>query len=372
MDFRSAVGGAARTALCQLLDIPDAIDGLVDFDVPGLPALGAIDDFSDGARRGARNLLCPSPDDNPFPPGLPNPVVPPAPGGQCPGVRYDVVYEVDFPNPQNPVTGIIGGFQNLLGPIEGIRVDNFGTTSQVVVTANGQDEFGIVETSSAANYTNPRFTSITRTDGSPDECPENTPPPPFIEDPFPYDPPEGPPITITPTITFGPFNIGSNNTVIAPVTVVDTDFNLGLNININTGDITFDFGDGDPNGEKCCLPPVIEVPPPPDPEPDPEPDSDVRIVGVIVTATTVPPTSGATVVGGGTGPDKYFPDIGLVQFRVRVNGVEAWLPPIKIQNRRQLIQCPWPEGAIRVSVDPRPGVGLTGTEVFARVPLLNT
>ena len=372
MNFRDTAEGAIRRGAYELLGVADAIDYLYDVPDTPFPLLGRLDDFTDDVRAGLRELLRPGPGEDPY--GInPPTITPPGLGvGQCPGVRYDVSYEVDFPLPGDPGNVVAGGLNNLLGPIQGIRVDVAGNTSQVVVEHNGGDSFGIFETNSSQNYENPRFTSIVRADGTPDDCPENVPSPPTVEDPIDYDPPSGPPITINPVIIYNPINVDNNNNLIIPVVFAYANVRITAALNINIGRIVFspDFNFGD--DENCCPEPGTDDPLPPDPDPQPDPPEVTVITGVVVTVTNVTPDAPATQVMNANGPDFYFADLGLVSFRVAIGGTFVWTKPERVNMLRQYIPCPYSPGAASFTTIERNGVSLTVTPIYGTVAQLST
>ena len=407
-DLRTTLGNAIRTGACTLLDIPDAIDRLVDFPPSGTGILGQLDDFTDGVRDGYRDLICPAPDDNPYAPGLPNPTIPPIPGGQCP-VEYDLSFTLSGTRvgtgvpvgPDNRTVRIIGPFEGFvpgnpnLGDFAGGFIWGAAVQAAAIVTfgpttwQSGAAVLGLPNPTRGGQTTPPGGTQsafingngggggftveniqvtnvvFTRVDGQPDNCPEQgPPPPPFIDDPIEYDPPTGAPITIAPVIIFNPINIDINNNVRIPVNITYNDVDIQANLNLNIGSIEFNFGNGDGDGGDCCPPPQVPELPPADPEPEPPPATEERIAGVIVTVTQVSDDANFTEVFVPNGPSLFFPDLGLVIFRVRTENVLSWLAPVRIQNRRQFIPVNWREGAVDVVAQAREGANLTLTVVY--------
>ena len=366
--LRETLENAVRAAACSALGVADGLDRILNVPSRPFPLLGQLDDYTDAARDFYRDAVCPSPADNPYPPGGPTPIIPPNLGGQCPGVRYNVSYEVDFPLGGNPNNTVIGGLQNLVGPITGIRVQATNNVSQVVVEHGGTETNGIFETNSSANYQNPRFTAISRTDGSPDECPENVPEPPRVEDPIEYDPPDGgAPIQITPIITLPPVIISPTNNLIIPVGIAYANVRITAALNLNIGSVSFNFGGGSGGDKDCCLPPAPPDMPPADPD-NPGPPADISVIqAVLITTTDIDQDTNVTEVFNDGGPSLFFPDIASVVFRVRAANVLPYLNPIKVQTRYALIECPYSQGAVDFSVVPRPGVTLTATPIYASV-----
>lgn len=362
-DLRTTLENAARTGAATLLDIPDAIDRLVDFPDDGFGILGQLDDFTDGVRAGFRDLLTPDPDGNPYTPGLPTPNLPGPPMGNCP-VTYTgtVRFNSDrFGNPDQRT-----GFVNGPGAIARVVGNTVGQNQQLQLT---NDAGNIITLISFTPQTQGELMEIVSAefvprDGSPDSCPGATPPPPpFIDDPVTYDPPTGPPITITPIITFNPITVNFNNTTIIPIGIMYNDVDIKANLNLNLGGVEFNFGGGG-GGSDCCLPPQLPELPPSEPDPEPDPDNVSKISGVIVTVTSISPDANFTAFQMPQGPTIYFPDLGLISFRVRIDGVLSWTAPIRIQNRRQIIPVPWADGAVDVAGLSRPGVNFTITTVF--------
>lgn len=407
-DLRTTLSNAARTGAATLLDIPDAIDRLVDFPDNGFGILGQLDDFTDGARAAFRDLLTPDPDGNPYGPGLPTPTIPPqqpAPPGQCPGEAYSVsatataVGNNGVPDDGAATVSVVGpvfaAFVGLDQPspsssaifgvlyiasqdvINSIQNPSNARVQRLLNSGNAPDGFFEAPDRRLTAWSlgisifgpNEQITAssvnITRQDGLPDDCGVEPPPePPFIDDPVTYDPPTGPPITISPVLTFNPIRITVNNTAIIPIGIVYNDVDITANLNLNIGSVEFNFGGGNGGGGDCCLPPQLPELPPADPDPEPDPGNESRISGVIITVTDISSDANFTAFQMPQGPTIYFPDLGLISFRVRIDGILSWTAPIRIQNRRQIIPVPWPEGAVDVAGLSRPGVNFTITVIY--------
>lgn len=239
--------------------------------------------------------------------------------------------------------------------------------------------------------------SVVRVDGQPDNCGDPPPiPPPVI-------PPIGlPPVPINfdfaPDINNPSLTVNASGTVIvSPVFInargelnVPVSINLDVNnqgdilpieanVNISTGGFTINTG-GSPNnrtpGDENCDPDATEPTEEPPPSPEDEgpaeqerPDEGEEvIVGVLVTVNSVTLTNRATVIGQDGNPDIYAPALGYVNFLCRTGSgpVGGWLPDQPVKNRRCLIPCLWPYGAIEVRGTPLPGVSWTLTPIRDR------
>lgn len=362
--LRDTLENAIRTGACTLLDIPDAVDRLVDFGPNGTGILGQLDDFTDGVRNGYRDAICPSPSDNPYSPNLPTPVLPGATEGNCP-VTYigRITYNSDrFGNPALG-TGLING------PGARARVvgDTVGQPQQLQLFNDAGNVLNVVNfvPATPGELITIVSTEFVRQDGQPDNCPEAGPfPPPRIEEPITYEPPTGSPITITPIFNFNPIRVTVNNNVIIPVAVAYADVDITANLNLNIGRVEFNFGGGNGDGGDCCLPPNLPELPPADPDDPGPPSQEQRISAVIITVTSISDDTNVTQFQFPSGPSVFFPDLGLITFRVRIDDVLSWTAPIRIQYRRQLIPVPWPDGAVDVAGLNRPGVNFTITTVF--------
>lgn len=370
--YRETLEGAVRSAACRVLGVADGIDRVLDVPERPFPLLGAADDYTDGVREFYRESICPDPASDPYPAPGPTPIFPGPEQGNCPtGYNGTVVFSSSrFGQGVTRTRGIPGpgARWRVVGDTVGQNqqlqlINDAGTVlPEISFTPADEDELIVIDSQEFA-----------RIDGLPDDCPEAAPPgPPRVEDPITYDPPTGPPVTISPVITFPPVVIDRSNNLIVPVIVAYANVRVTANLNLNVGSINFNFGRGSGGGKDCCPPPQIPGTPPTDPDGTPPPAEDVVIQGVIITVTQLNATAPATRVLNPNGPNAYFPDLGLVWFRVRVDRTLPWLPPIKIQGTFTLIRCPWPEGAVDVSAIAREGVNFTITLVYANVSSLGS
>lgn len=382
---------------------------------PGLGAVGAAIDAVCLARSVApqgflRNLVSASPFD--IVPGVrnarerafnylcgetPNAGVPtevPFIGGQCDAVRYNVSVQgqrFTFSNFTCNQAGFSTQIVQVWGPVGGFRLRPQSSTSYAVevycrgpgsqpILPGGQ-WIGIAAQSSSASCDPPWITGQTasRVDGLPDNC----------GNPVPQQPVSPEPVYIPPQVEIP---LGGGDTILTPINV---SFDPQVGIEINVGDININF-DGenisieeptDPGGGgeiPPLAPPSDECPtrpdpddttidpadPPPEPPPD-EPDLEepedppAQVIRAALVTVTDPGNQATQIAGLSPDPPNYFGDLGLVKFRVKVSdGATGFTSPIRVQNRRHLVICPWDGGAIEVVGTPRPGVAWVITPVY--------
>lgn len=321
----------------------------------------------------------------------PEPPPPPFTGGQCPSVNYAVtvgIFQGGSLVSQTTVTGI--------GPVLGLRIEEIDNSSpgnpdgkilQAFVRFGGSAE---QSAGSGNEDTQIRITNITRPDGLPDNCGD---PPPDI------DPLEPEDTEIPRDITY---NNNLNIPVVIPVVFVyaraqiDVDANITVPFTVNfsptlnitgtvnvDGTVNFNFGGGtattrpkDPRKGDCgdIAEPTEEVPvDPTDSEQPPQPDREREevIIGALVTVTALS-NERASLIVQNDNPDIYAPSLGHVQFLCRIGETSAaWTSDQPVKNRRNLIPCPWRDGAIAVRGTPQPGVTWTITPIrgYAGVPV---
>lgn len=377
--FSTAVGNAARSAFCSYLNGWSNWSNWFFSD----PIFGNTDILA-GARESIYRLVC---DIEP-----PSPPPDRVPGGQCVTGYYVRVYDEIF----STIAGVEAWRNNILaiqapsvaisGPITGLY-ESSDLRSLVVRTATspaGDRVISSVGTSTTIRrHRNYRFLEITRADGLPDNCgslpgtdPPTTPPTSTVN--VTYNTQNNAIITLPVTFIYAPIRVGVNGTLNVPVSVrVNNELNpsFTLNINLSDGTVTTnpaDNGDGvAPKVPQNEYDTPTDTPPTPPGVPDStslppstEPPASVsRIRGVVVTVPTAPP--GQSVIFQTSNPDIYIPRLGNVQFLCNIGGVEAWTEDIPVRNRRQVIQCPWEGGAIKVRGTPAPGVTWTLSPIWA-------
>lgn len=382
---------------------------------PGLGAIGAAIDAVCLARAAApnnflRNLVSASPFD--VVPGVrnarerafnylcdetPNAGVPtqvPFQGGQCAGARYLVSgsgTRYSFSNFQCNNGTWQSQTVELWGPISGSRLRKInpggyafevycrGTTSQPI-----RSPFWASVTSVTSSSLCPDAalvnTVVAPAPNQPNNCGNPVPQYPTDEE-VPLTGPIQVEIPISPT-----------DTVLTPVNV---SFNPQIGIQIDVGDINITF-DGDnisydeptdpggggeippltPPSDDCPTRPdpddttIDPADPPPEPPPD-EPDLEepedppAQVIRAALVTVTDPGNQATQIAGLSPDPPNYFGDLGLIKFRIKAaDGATGFTNPIRVQNRRAFIVCPWDGGAIEVVGTPRPGVAWVITPVY--------
>lgn len=91
------------------------------------------------------------------------------------------------------------------------------------------------------------------------------------------------------------------------------------------------------------------------------------IIGVLVTTTEINAgTSLTQIFQEEANPDVWAPNLGYVNFLIRVSADKyGWTVDQPVKNRRHLIPCPWPQGAVSVAGTPRPGVSWDLQPIYA-------
>lgn len=217
-----------------------------------------------------------------------------------------------------------------------------------------------------------------RCDFQPDECGEPIPPtvpPNYNTDTIniTYDIDVNTQITIPLDVTINGPRIDIDNNIQIPIDIafndplLSVDVRATANFNLSTGDIVFNFGGsagGDGRGPKTPdkTEPEDDVPEPPDDtgNDDDEQDKDAekeRIIRAALVTVNVVPSDVSIIFQEDGQPDIYAPNLGFVNFKVRVSETEsAWLSDIPVKNKRNFVPCPWEAGAIDVRWTPRRGV----------------
>lgn len=391
-NFLDAVTGAAGSATCQLLGVPQYVDDMIQrvgFPLYNNP-LVAIPNFW-------RNALC----DTDAPP--PNP--PAFTGGQCP-VKYNiaVAFRRDTPGTGCPTTVDNRSLTGYWGPIGSPRIVNGTAPSNRIsntitfrTRGNGGAPNAGEDTSLSFGSSNPdcppgviQSFTVTRQDGQPDNC-GNPPPfypplrPPDVTIPrsVPYENSSGVTVTVPIIFVFARATIDATANITIPFTAnINGTLNVSGTVNLN-GEVNINIGTAgnppvpkDPRKDPCddIAIPDGEVPEDPtdaDQPNRPDREREEVITGVLVTVTSLSNERASTIVQGDN-PDIYAPSLGFVQFLCRVGETAGgWTSDQPVKNRRNLIPCPWGDGAVAVRGTPQPGVTWTLTPVFgyAGVPV---
>lgn len=319
---------------------------------------------------------------------------PPFTGGQC-FTAYYVVVEADVPRLDGFPSGLSGAYTRspVPGRIEGLGVRTIpGVPSSLYqFYIRSRDATGTISETEVLQapvtvYAVPEgtFTTIARLDGLPDDCgsPYPQPPPsapgdrtyPFN---FTYVDNSSNDVNIDGSVTFGDIVVGSNNDIKIPFRVTIDDilpYTFNGTLSLTTGDISFNLGNPNYSPIDRPNPDGYTTDPSPDPLPDvpvpptdpganePEPDTQRVIRGVFV--TTVTDNSPGTVIDQTDTPDIIVPNLGYVQFLIRVSGRSAWTSDIAVKNHKWFCECPFEGGAIDVRGTPRTGVEWTLTPVY--------
>lgn len=418
VSFREALDRAATLALCTVLDNIASAAALLGDAAQPFPVGTRLELFA----YALRNVCNREGDD-------PSTVTPPFTGGQCGTIRYRIlgdsretydggsvdttldrnygtytgpitnieIFQQDDPN--NPVTP---------NPVACVRITHGGT--QIGVPSQPGQRTIILEQRyseqrhDSLSVTNIRVQPVSTVSGAtpppPDNCgnpePVIPPPPPNfnrVTNNVTYQNNDG--LDITVPVGFAFFNafFNADFQLEIPFTLsFSPEFALNGTINLNSGDVNFNFrttvGGGDPNnpppsGRDDNRSPEpddfdFEQPPPPPPgepefedteEPE-QPDREKVIRGVIVTVTSSDDLGRSVVVQEGGNPDIYPPDLGMVQFQIRIGNTTSWTNNQRVLNKRAFIACEWEGGAINVAGTPRPGVNWFLTPVYAKTNLL--
>ncbi len=177
------------------------------------------------------------------------------------------------------------------------------------------------------------------------------------------------------TIVVGGAYINASASIQIPLKItIDGKLTINPSINLDVGGITVNLpGSGSPgqrpgdptnnapgNPKPVKPPPTNPVPDPPDP-----PDPGKSIIGCVVTCLDTPKGRASQIIQKDN-PDIYAPNLGFVNFLVRLgDGTStAWTSDIPVKNVRNLIECPWEYGAIDVRGTPQPGVEFDITPIY--------
>lgn len=370
-NFSEALANAARSGVCQVLSVPSYInDALqrVNF-FPFDSARRAIPDFW-------RNMLC----DRPAP--TPNPA--PFTGGQCPGVNYAVTVAISQNGTVVSRTTVTG-----IGPVLGLRIEETDNSSPANPDGKIRQAFvrfgGSVEQSAGTgNEDTPIFIeNVTRPDGLPDNC--GNPDPEYeelepddvtINTDFTYNDFSGTSITVPVVLVYARATVDARANIIIPFTAnINGALSVNGAVNLN-GDVDINIGTAggsglpkDPRKSPCGDISLPDGEVPEDPTDNDQPDEPDReeervIKGALVTVTSVQNIR-SSVIGQDENPDIYAPSLGHINFLCRVGVTSGgWTVDLPVKNRRNLIPCPWDEGAVAVRGTPQPGVTWVITPVY--------
>lgn len=328
----------------------------------------------------AYSLVCDKRPDPPLPP--------PFSGGQC-QTLYQVTSQATLELTAPPSQETVQRTDVLPGAIYGIAQKLEGSSDIIYITHRATDgSLGVFNvfgtTRPAGKWTSYQIISVVRVDGQPDDCgnPSSFPrlPPPQPGEmsdntTINWTDINGDTITNNLNINIGSAYIDVQANVQIPIEVnIDARATINATINVSTGGISITPPGGSlPTGKPGSpgggtgsgtgvdtAPPSSPIPDPPDP-----PDPTKSIVGAIV--TVISDSKGrATQIIQKDNPDIYAPNLGFIQFLVRIgNGTTtAWTSDIPVKNVRNLIPCPWEFGAIDVRGTPQPGVEFDITPVY--------
>lgn len=323
---------------------------------------------------------------------------PPFTGGQCSGVTYRV-----YVNANRVYAGGASGAPSstpisTYGDVQGAVVGCFSVDADTSVSLTIEGATNAIPDQVAGispadygkwSYQAISITSVVRLDGLPDTCGNPPPVPPplspgdnVVNNNVTYVNSDGDTVTNNFNFVFGYAQVNLNGQLEIPVTIQNTvtpTLNVSGTLNLSSGNININLGDpGSPvgSGGGCTpdpannpdTPPLPTGLPPSAPLPPSSQDMPEKrkiLRGCVVTTTTVGSNIGQVVQGDD--PTIYVPDLGLVSFLVQVGNFTAWSVPQKIQQTRQVIECPWPNGAIDVKGTPRPNCSFTITPIYTQV-----
>lgn len=377
--FADSIRAGVKRGLCSVISTVDTATALIRRKAVG----DVLDDVSFPAF--LNRLVC----DRDMPPTVPPP---PFTGGQCCDAAYQVTWTYTA---RNKTTGDIRGPFNggtLLGLGKIVSFDIREPRSNLVFlleTCNGaarEEPKGelVLEGEEAEGFS---LTSVTAYDGNVSgDCGD---PPPLLKplppgwntygDDISYTNNEGVDITVPFVAAFGYADIDVNGSLSIPVKVDVGGIKVDVNFNLNTGDIQFfptnNYPSRKPGNQPTDYSPLpgTELPEYPDNLPLPLPDIDEEdkdtepvIVGAVVTALSVDNSKISTLFQDDN-PSIKIPSLGHISFLCRVGFMEsAWTRDIPVKNVRNIIECPWPGGAIRVAGTPQPGVQWEITPLYSR------
>lgn len=377
-NFADALRGGVQNAFCAGLDAVSAGGLMLGGLIQGIPGSDFVNNFGASGTQFMYNTFC----NRPLPSGaLPQP---PYTGGQCNTtyvVRWD--YTLKQRNRSNGTILDSSGFTtaNLAGAITNIYASTFNTTdgNMFVYADHALGTYSYPLPGSNAFYELTEFSltgrSATRLDGAPDTCGNLPSQPPavnpgdnVVNQDITYINNEGDTITVPIVIAFGYASVNIDGHLEIPFNItadIEVPVDVNGTLDFQTGDINFNLGDNSlppGGGYPCSAPtspdpdvddPVLPLPDsnPFEPEPPGQPQKRKVMRGCIVTTTVL--AGKETVIYEDSNPDIYVPALGYVNFLVQIGNKTAWTIDIPVKNTRQLIECPWAEGAIDVRGTPR-------------------
>lgn len=404
MDYVSAVGGAARSGLCFVLNRYVNAANWIMRRVTGSSSIRDTIGTSTAPYAQLYRWAC-----NVEPPAPNFDTQAPFTGGQCPGVLYNIniswtqtynggaVWNGSsyLPNYYGEITSIVL-LPLVVGQFPKIALSHHGeppnpytpnTTQQRVVdigiTGHQTGESTIINS-----------ISVTRVDGQTDNCGDvdvDIPEPPEgwndYDTDITYNDNDNTEINIPVTFVFGFAFVNAKAELNIPFTLnVSPTLNFQGTLNVNTGDVHVDLFPSVTNNNGNT---VFSFPNGSDTfninnnfnvsgdRPDPTPNSNTNdkppgttngtkkvIRGVIVTVFQLT-SKKHTVLYQNENPDIYVPNLGFVQFKVSVDGIEAWTTDHPVKTLRHFIECPWVGGAIDVKGTPQPGIQFELYPVYA-------
>lgn len=406
--FQDAIKSAGKSAVCQALKASEQFGNSVVYAYQSITGINATPPNFASIAAG---LFCGNPAS-----------VPPVgsgdfTGGQCNCVAYSVsasLVIVDKNADDTPRTTTIPTTVEVWGEVLSVNSRLFpagenNTQVQLIVRSRGnrnlvscgafQDVPAATTGAFKLESANVSSVSVSRIGGGSEAC-DTLPPPPVIYDPLPPTglPPISIPFTFSPDVSLPDVTVNVNATAILFQPKIDIDANIvvpitiqtninvgGVNLefnavaNLSTGDVNFNFGGGDTDtfdpAAGCCddfpdfedEPPVYPPSAPPEPAP-PDPNKPKIIVGVLVTTTSTANGKFTTIVQS-SNPTIYAPALGFVNFFCEV-GIEktgGWTADIPVKNVRQIIPCPWEEGAVSVQGTPNTGNSWILTPIFRQI-----
>lgn len=374
MGLYDAIDGTVRGAFCIAGSGLAGLVGIGSFMNPDFPGIDYEQFYRDYRR--FRRVYC---DD--LGPELPDP---PFTGGQCPK-EYIVYYTSTATRLSDGSTsngsGDSFGFNVYpVGPISGASWDSPGDGYAYVTFFGGNGvpyRFGGIPLSQYSPGS-VSVVSVSPRSGL-DDC-GNPPPefPPPVIPPVDVDIDIAPNITVPATFVFAPVTIDVDGRLIAPVTVnvtVENNFDIEVNGNlILAPEVKFEIDPGlkkptpdtpvEPDGDGQKDP--SEPPPKDEPEPSDD-DMAYPIVGVMI-ACSIDPDARPSGIDQVNQPDIYVPRLGSVRFGFDLLGSIYWSEDIDIKGLRQLVRCPWPNGAQYARVDLAHGVTGKFRRIYSKPP----